>query len=143
MSIQFTKNNRFGLDKWHALVFWLTEEASELGHGIYGFETFYEMGFSDEQLAELPVMQINRGGEEAHDSRVWDAQGREVASLVGIHGLDFVSWLAGKLKAPCPNVQATGRGSRGRQYAEDLRKFLIEPEGAGAFFTLTKGGSNE
>ena len=139
MRTQITESGGLRLDKWVALLRWLQREAGELGHSIYGFDDFYEMGFSVEHLAKLDDMQVNHGGKHA----VFDARGKEVASLVGIHGLDFVSWLAGKLKAPCPNVQATGRGSRGRQYAEDLRKFLIEPEGASAFFTLTEGGSNE
>ena len=147
MSIQFTKSGGLGLDKWVALLRWLQREAGELGHGIYGFETFYEMGFSDEQLAELPGMQINRGGEEAHDSRVRDAQGREVASLVGIHGLDFANWLARKLHIPSPNDNEDDRvpaySHQAKEFAGNLRKFLIEPEGASAFFTLTEGGSNE
>jgi hypothetical protein len=147
MRTQITESGGLGLDKWAALLGWLQREAGELGHGIYGFEIFYKMGFSSEQLAELPSMQINRGGEEDHDYRVWDAQGREVASLVGIHGLDFANWLARKLHIPSPNDneddQVPAYSHQAKEFAGNLRKFLIEPEGALAFFRLTEGGANE
>ena len=98
------------------LIDFLKEERCELGHGIYPFARYYELVFRPEALAGLPEMHIAKdsiGGLEGGD-------GKPVASLCGIHGLDFASMLAVSVGADVGEVRAIGAGTRARQLVDAI-----------------------
>lgn len=94
----------------------LTEEQADIGHGIYPFEPFYEIGFTAEDLARFRDVHQSGPGKWQLES----ADGRPVSSLCGIYGLEFVEWLAGYLKADTSKVRALGRGTRAVQLVDAI-----------------------